>query len=93
MVIYMEDYIRHNPEFLYETISESIERGMRVVINFREVEDVPMEYLKESVGRVLEENSFEALKNKLNFVNVKGELIDKIEKLAEKNNSKAEDLF
>ncbi len=30
-----------------------------------------MEYLKESVGRVLEENGFDTLKNKLNFVNVK----------------------
>ncbi len=78
MVIYMEDYISRDPGFLYETISESIERGMRIVINFKGVEDVPMEYLKESVGRVLEENSFETIKNKLNFINVKREVRDEL---------------
>lgn len=78
MVIYMEDYISRDPGFLYETISESIERGMRVVINFKGVEDVPMEYLKESVGRVLEENSFDTIKNKLNFINVKREVRDEL---------------
>lgn len=78
MVIYMEDYISRDPGFLYETISESIERGIRIVINFRGVEDVPMEFLKESVGRVLEENSFEAIKNKLNFINVKREVRDEL---------------
>lgn len=78
MVIYMEDYISRDPGFLYETISDSIERGMRIVINFKGVEDVPMEYLKESVGRVLEENSFETIKNKLNFINVKREVRDEL---------------
>lgn len=78
MVIYMEDYISRDPGFLYETISESIERGMRIVINFKGVEDVPMEYLKDSVGRVLEENSFETIKNKLNFINVKREVRDEL---------------
>lgn len=81
MVVYMEDYISRDPGFLYETLSESIEKGMRVVINFRGVEDVPMEYLKESVGRVLEENSFEAIKNKLNFINVKREVRDELAEL------------
>ncbi|MBN1469385.1 MAG: DUF4325 domain-containing protein [Fusobacteriaceae bacterium] len=71
MVVYMEDYIGRDPGFLYETISESIERGNRIVINFKGVDNVSMEYLKESVGRVLEENGFDTLKNKLNFVNVK----------------------
>ena len=33
-----------------------------------------MEYLKESVGRILEENSFETIKNKLNFINVKRQI-------------------
>ena len=66
MVVYMEDYIGRDPGFLYETISESIERGNRIVINFKGIDNVSMEYLKESVGRVLEENGFDTLKNKLN---------------------------
>jgi len=43
MVIYMEDYISRDPGFLYETISESIERGIRIVINFKGVDIIPME--------------------------------------------------
>ena len=74
MVVYMEDYIGRDPGFLYETISESIERGIRIVINFKGVDIIPMEYLKESVGRILEENSFETIKNKLNFINVKRQI-------------------
>lgn len=81
MVIYMEDYISRDPGFLYETITENIERGMRLVINFKGIEDVPMIYLRESVGRVLEENSFEILKNKLNFINVKKEVKKELSEL------------
>lgn len=70
MIILVQDYVSRDPGFLYETITESIEKGMRLVINFRGVNELTDEYLSESIGRVLRENEFDSIKNKLNFINV-----------------------
>ncbi len=70
MIILIEDYITRDPGFLYETITESIEKGMRLVLNFRNINKLNEEYIVESIGRVIDEHDFESIKNKVNFINV-----------------------
>lgn len=74
MIILIEDYITRDPGFLYETITESIEKGMRLVLNFRNINKLTEEYIADSIGRVIDENDFEAIKNKVNFINVNQEI-------------------
>ncbi len=62
MIILIEDYITRDPGFLYETITESIEKGMRLVLNFRNINKLNEEYIVESIGRVIDEHDFESIK-------------------------------
>lgn len=78
MIILVEDYVGRDPGFLYEIISNSIDKGMRLVINFRGVDQLTYEYLSESIGRVLKEYEFEDIKNKLNFINVEKDIREQL---------------
>lgn len=74
MIILLKDYIDRDPGFLYEIITDSIEKGIKLVINFRNVDKLTDEFLDESIGRVLKENDFDNIKHKLNFINVEKEI-------------------
>jgi len=74
MIILVEDYIQRDPGFLYEIISDSLEKGIKLVINFKGVDTLSSEYLNESIGRIIKENNFEEIKNRLNFINVEKEI-------------------
>lgn len=74
MIILVEDYIQRDPGFLYEIISDSLEKGIKLVVNFKGVDNLTFEYLNESIGRVIKENNFDEIKNRLNFINVDKEI-------------------
>ena len=74
MIILLKDYMDRDPGFLYEIITDSIEKGIKLVINFRNVDKLTDEFLDESIGRVLKENDFDNIKHKLNFINVEKEI-------------------
>lgn len=81
MIILLRDYIERDPGFLYEIITDSIEKGIKLVINFRSVNKLTYEFLDESIGRVLRENEFDSIKNKLNFINVEKSMRDELSKI------------
>lgn len=74
MIILLKDYMERDPGFLYEIITDSIEKGIKLVVNFRNVDKLTDEFLDESIGRVLRENDFDNIKHKLNFINVEKEI-------------------
>jgi hypothetical protein len=74
MIILLKDYIERDPGFLYEIITDGIDKGIKLVINFRNVDKLTSEFLDESIGRVLKENDFDNIKHKLNFINVEKEI-------------------
>jgi hypothetical protein len=73
MVIRILDYVKtassyEDGEVIFKLISSEIKQNKTVTISFQEISSVPSAFVNAAFIRLLEEFSFEKIRNALNFI-------------------------
>jgi len=70
MIIKMSNFIEGDPKLLFEDLSHNISKGKKLILDFHSLESIPYDFLENTIGKLLEKNSFEDIRYQLNFKNV-----------------------
>lgn len=70
MIIKISNFIEGEAGVLFEKLDANILKGKKLTLDFHSVESLPYDFLEESIGKLLEKNSFDDIRHQLNFKNV-----------------------
>lgn len=70
MIIKVSNFIESDPKSLFQEINENLSKGKKLILDFHSLESVPYDFLEESIGKLLDKNSFDDIRFQLNFKNV-----------------------
>jgi len=70
MIIKISNFIEGEAKVLFEKLDTNILKGKKLTLDFHSVESLPYDFLEESIGKLLEKNSFDDIRHQLNFKNV-----------------------
>ncbi|HEY8118149.1 MAG TPA: STAS-like domain-containing protein [Methylophilaceae bacterium] len=83
MVINIVDYVKtastyEDGEVIYKLISDAIRRDEQVILSFSGIPSVPSAFINSAILRLLEDFSFEKIREKIIFVNTTKHINDLI---------------
>ncbi|WP_319200212.1 STAS-like domain-containing protein [uncultured Ilyobacter sp.] len=70
MTIKIINFIEHDPGVLFNKISENLKKKKNIILDFYSLESLNYNFLEESIGKLLDSYTFEALQFKITFRNV-----------------------
>ncbi len=70
MIIKISNFIDGEASVLFEKLDVNILKGKKLTLDFHSIESLPYDFLEESIGKLLEKNSFDDIRYQLNFKNV-----------------------
>lgn len=70
MIIKISNFIEGEAKVLFEKLNDNILKGKKLTLDFYSIKSLPYDFLEESIGELLEKNSFEDIRHQLNFKNV-----------------------
>ncbi|BDU49802.1 STAS-like domain-containing protein [Haliovirga abyssi] len=81
MHIIVKNFLELGRDVLYSNIKRNFEKGKKLVLDFRGIDEIDEEFLGETLGRVIEEHNFQAISTQINFINVNNDIKKSIKKL------------
>ena len=88
MVIIVKNFIDQDAEVLYLNIINNLKRDVKITLDFKGIEKTTYDFLEKTVGRIIEEKSFELIQNNIRFRNVDTGIKEMLSKLIKDMNKK-----
>jgi len=88
MVIIVKNFIDQDAEVLYLNIINNLKRDVKITLDFKGIEKTTYDFLEKTVGRIIEEKSFELIQNNIRFRNVDTGIKEMLSKLIKDINKK-----
>lgn len=70
MIIKISSFIDNDAKILFEDLNTNISKGKKLILDFHGVKSLPYDFLEQSIGKIMEKNSFEDIRHQLNFKSV-----------------------
>lgn len=66
----MKNYKGQDPNDLYQKLKKNILENKKTVLDFSEVINIERKFLEDSLGKLMQEFSFEKVQHRINFTNI-----------------------
>ncbi|MDN5304949.1 MAG: hypothetical protein PWP46_1835 [Fusobacteriaceae bacterium] len=81
MIIEVKNFIDKDPNLLYKEIKSDLDKGMKLIIDFKFIPNISYDFLNSTIGRIIKEYNFDHIKSKINFINVDIEIKEMLFKI------------
>ncbi|TDT72297.1 uncharacterized protein DUF4325 [Hypnocyclicus thermotrophus] len=81
MIIEIKDFINKDPDILYKEIKSDLDKGMKIIVDFKFIPNITYDFLNSTIGKIIKEYNFDIIKNKINFINVDIEIREMLFKI------------
>lgn len=88
MVIIVKNFIDQDAEVLYTNIIGNLKRDVKITLDFKAIEKTTYDFLENTIGKIIEEKSFESIQNNIRFRNVDTGIKEMLSKLIKDMNKK-----
>lgn len=70
MFLKVKEFIDDDPMLLFKELKSGIDRRKGITLDFHSIQSVPFEFLEATIGKLLDDYSFNKISNHINFTNV-----------------------
>ncbi len=88
MVIIVKNFIDQDAEVLYLNIINNLKREVKITLDFKGIEKTTYDFLENTIGKIVEEKTFESIQDNIRFRNVDTGIKEMLSKLIKDMNKK-----
>ncbi len=70
MIIKVSKFLDDRPVELFQEIESNISKGLKVTLDFYSIKSLQYDFLEKTLGKLLNDRSFESIGYQLRFINV-----------------------